>query len=127
MPVRSGCDRIWAPAPAAPKNCDWAPARKAAFVRDQTILRLGGVPSATRHRLHADRGIAAAGKFLARGLNLTFFIVGDGPVGGPGALVLAISISAMLLYDACHSIDSPNVGPICSTRSELTQQSPESW
>ena len=35
-----------------------------------------------------------------------------GTCGADGLLVAPIS--AMLLHDDCHSIDSPSVGPICS-------------
>ena len=88
------------------------------LVRDQPIQRLGGYSGAARHRLHAGRGVAAGGEFVPRGLvdELAGFIVGADLRAAAAALVLVCgpggAISAMLLHDACHSIDSPKIGAI---------------
>ena len=95
------------------------------LVGDQAIQRLGGDPGPARHRLHAGRGITAGGEFVPRGLidDLAGLVVGADLRPAPAAPVLrrspaasvgpeAVRFLAMLLHDACHSIDSPNIGSI---------------
>ena len=77
-----------------------------------------------RHRFHAGRGVAIAGEFVSGGFVDDLPRLGIGtqlraPTTAPlrcGRLSLFIVrvrlISAMLLNDACHPIDSPNMGSI---------------
>ena len=83
------------------------------LVRHQAIQRLGGNSGAAGHGFGAGRGIAIGGKFVPRGLvdDLTRLVVGaELRTPAVAALGEKILLSAMLLHDACHSIDSSDMG-----------------
>jgi len=67
-----------------------------------------------RHRLHTGRATAASDEATPRRFvnDPACITIGTDPWAARGRRFRAILISAMLLHETCHSIDSPNAAPI---------------
>ena len=83
------------------------------LVRHQAIQRLGGDAGAAGYSFGAGSGETGGGEFVPRSLvdDLTRLIVGaELRTPAIAAISRKILLLAMLSHDACHSIDSSNMG-----------------